>query len=119
MVEQKLGPNGALIAAMELLSKRVNLLVEAIKRDAQWEDYYYIFDVPGQVELVTIYSTLEEIIQHLHQSCYFRVPLILRLSCLSYALLVCNCKFGGLDVLPGGKQLYCCVDFLTQEHVAL
>lgn len=48
MAEYNLGPNGAQIVAADLMLENVNLLQKAL---GDFEDYYVVFDTPGQIEL--------------------------------------------------------------------
>ena len=71
MEEFKLGPNGALIYAMEFLEKNIDWLISKIE---EWKCKatlkegsvniapYFIFDLPGQVELYINHTSLNSII---------------------------------------------------------
>ncbi|EQD64646.1 GTPase [mine drainage metagenome] len=48
MSEFNLGPNGAQIVASDLIIENAELIKSAIE---MYEDYYVIFDTPGQIEL--------------------------------------------------------------------
>ncbi len=48
MAEYNLGPNGAQIVAADLLLENVGALQKSL---GEFEDYYVVFDTPGQVEL--------------------------------------------------------------------
>ncbi|GIL83486.1 hypothetical protein Vretimale_11163 [Volvox reticuliferus] len=50
MAELKLGPNGGLLYCMDYLAKNLDWLLEKLAPLEQ-EDYYFLFDFPGQVEL--------------------------------------------------------------------
>jgi GTPase SAR1 family protein len=65
--EMGLGPNGALVFAMEYLEENVDWLVERLQRLIQ-EDTYLVFDMPGQVELFSMHPSLISIIERLHKT---------------------------------------------------
>ncbi|GLC33726.1 hypothetical protein PLESTB_000109000 [Pleodorina starrii] len=52
MQELKLGPNGGLLYCMDYLAKNLDWLHEKLA-PLEKEDYYFLFDCPGQVELFT------------------------------------------------------------------
>lgn len=60
--EHKLGPNGSLLYAMEVLEKNIKWLLSHI---AKHESSYILFDFPGQVELYTHNGCIRNIVQHL------------------------------------------------------
>ena len=57
-----LGPNGALVYAMEYLEENVDWLVERLQ-DLVKSDTYLVFDMPGQVELFSMHPSLLKIIE--------------------------------------------------------
>lgn len=65
MKERKLGPNGALIAAMEEICSNIDWLLRVLEEFP--EDSYFIFDLPGQVELTTCHDGLSQIVRHLER----------------------------------------------------
>lgn len=65
--ELHLGPNGALIYALEYLEANVDWLVERLQ-DSVKTDTYLVFDMPGQVELFSMHSSLLSIIEVLQKT---------------------------------------------------
>lgn len=64
MDKLKLGPNGGLLYCMEFLEKNFEIF-ETKLREFQEEEYYFIFDFPGQVELYTHHDSVKNIIETL------------------------------------------------------
>ena len=62
MQEYKLGPNGSMIYAMEFLETNIDWLVNKIEQSSE---RYFIFDLPGQVEIFSNHSSLKNIIKAL------------------------------------------------------
>ena len=62
MTMLKLGPNGGLIYCMEYLEKNLDWLQEQLKA---FEDHYFLFDCPGQVELYTHNTAIRNIVAQL------------------------------------------------------
>lgn len=62
MVQNKLGPNGALLYCMEYLEKNIDWLLEQLNSD---DSTNYIFDLPGQVELYCHHNSLSNIFSKL------------------------------------------------------
>jgi GTPase SAR1 family protein len=60
MDKLQLGPNGAMIYAMEFLEENINYLEEKIleRKDCK----YFIFDLPGQVELYSNHESLKKVL---------------------------------------------------------
>ncbi|KAL2313764.1 hypothetical protein POMI540_2786 [Schizosaccharomyces pombe] len=89
-----LGPNGALIYAMEAIEYHVEWLLKELKKH---RDSYVIFDCPGQVELFTNHNSLQKIIKTLEKELDYRpvsVQLVDAYCCTNpsayvSALLVC------------------------------
>lgn len=67
--ELKLGPNGGLVYAMELLLDHTDWIVEQL---GDYEDDYILFDCPGQIELHTHYDVIKKLVDLL-QSLNFRL----------------------------------------------
>lgn len=65
MREKNLGPNGALVYAMEETCRNVDWLIERLEEFP--EDSYFIFDLPGQIELSTCHDGLAQIVKHLER----------------------------------------------------
>ncbi|EPX73196.1 ATP binding protein [Schizosaccharomyces octosporus yFS286] len=70
-----LGPNGALIFAMETIEYHVDWLCEELEAH---KDTYVIIDCPGQVELFTDHDSLQKIISTLSKRIDFR-PVVVQL----------------------------------------
>lgn len=64
MKQLGLGPNGGLVYCMEYLEAHVSEVVEMI-RERMEEDFYLIFDLPGQVELYTHGTAVPRLLQEL------------------------------------------------------
>lgn len=66
MTNLKLGPNGALIYCIEFLETNIDWLVKSLEKLTKTVDRpYFLFDLPGQVELYTHHTSLKNIIQKL------------------------------------------------------
>jgi len=65
--ELHLGPNGALVYALEYLEENVDWLVDQLQELIK-TDTYLIFDMPGQVELFSMHSSLLKIIETLRKT---------------------------------------------------
>ena len=66
MEEYKLGPNGSMIYCMEFLQANIEWLKEKIKAVRESKGCkYFVFDLPGQVEIYSNHKSLKEIIQTL------------------------------------------------------
>lgn len=65
--EMRLGPNGALVYALEYLEANVDWLVERLQ-DLIKSDTYLVFDMPGQVELFSMHSSLLKIVEVLQKT---------------------------------------------------
>lgn len=59
MADDKLGPNGAMLYALEALESNFEWLEEGLK---ELDQDYVLFDCPGQVELYTHHESLRKII---------------------------------------------------------
>lgn len=64
MKETGLGPNGAIIYALETLEKNFDWLTEGLE---YMKDDYILFDCPGQVELFTHHGSLQKIVSRLEK----------------------------------------------------
>ncbi|KAG4303889.1 hypothetical protein PORY_002706 [Pneumocystis oryctolagi] len=67
MEETGLGPNGAVIYALEMLEENFKWLKEGLER---LENDYILFDCPGQVELFTHHSSLQNLVSKLEKMNY-------------------------------------------------
>lgn len=67
--ELRLGPNGALVYAMELLLDNPDWITEQL---GDYDDDYILFDCPGQIELHTHYDVIKRFVELL-QSLNFRL----------------------------------------------
>ncbi|KFM59637.1 GPN-loop GTPase 2, partial [Stegodyphus mimosarum] len=65
MQRVKLGPNGGLIYCMEFLEKKIDWLLDELKK---FSDCYFLFDCPGQVELYTHHTSMQRIVSFLQKS---------------------------------------------------
>lgn len=62
MTTKGLGPNGALVQCMEMLSKSTAWLLQRLK---EYKDHYFIFDFPGQAELYAHHTMVRDLMQAL------------------------------------------------------
>jgi GTPase SAR1 family protein len=67
MKEDRLGPNGGILYALEELEHNYEWLEEGLK---ELGDDYILFDCPGQVELYTHHASLRNIFYKLQKSNY-------------------------------------------------
>ncbi|KAJ1994952.1 hypothetical protein GGI25_001255 [Coemansia spiralis] len=74
MEAYQLGPNGGMVYCIEYLEKNVEWLIEQLKPYSD-DEYYIIFDCPGQVELYTHNESIRKVVQHLEKHNY-------RLACV-------------------------------------
>ncbi len=83
MTEHSLGPNGAMLYTMEYLEANIDWLEEGLedlrkKEEERWGDDggehgkkpYFLFDLPGQVELWTNHDSLKRIVNRLTKMDY-------------------------------------------------
>nr|GMC98301.1 GPN-loop GTPase 2 [Ipomoea batatas] len=63
MVEHSLGPNGGLVYCMDYLEKNIDWLESKLK--PLLKDHYFLFDLPGQVELFFLHSNAKSVIMKL------------------------------------------------------
>ena len=73
MEELKLGPNGALMYALELLLGNAEWLVDAI---GDYDEDYLIFDCPGQIELYSHQPLMHNFVRLLQQQLHYRVCVV-------------------------------------------
>lgn len=69
MENYELGPNGGLVFCMELLFKNIDWLKEKI---LALEEDYFIFDCPGQIELFTHHTVVQDLVHKLEKDLDFR-----------------------------------------------
>lgn len=65
MALHDLGPNGAMVKCMELLSRESEWLLNKLD---QFKDHYLIFDFPGQSELYTHHSMVKDLLHTIQNS---------------------------------------------------
>ncbi len=70
MEEYELGPNGGMMYCMEYLLEHVDWLVESIEA---MPNVYILFDCPGQVELFSHHTAMQEILAVLGKKLDFRL----------------------------------------------
>lgn len=73
-----LGPNGGLIYCMEYLALNLNWFDEQL---GEFEDDYFLFDCPGQVELYCHLDVMQKIIEYLKQKHSFNICTVFVLDC--------------------------------------
>eukprot|EP01080_Neovahlkampfia_damariscottae_P007186 gene7186-11498_t len=64
MTQLNLGPNGSILYCMEYLCKNLDWLKEELER---YDDYYILFDFPGQIELFTVQDSVRTIMDNLQK----------------------------------------------------
>eukprot|EP00897_Mesotaenium_endlicherianum_P004597 jgi/Mesen1/4165/ME000219S03297 len=72
MADYKLGPNGGLVYCMDYLEKNIDWLLEKLK-PLEKENYYFLFDFPGQVELFTLHSNAKSVIREMTRAWDYRL----------------------------------------------
>uniref|UniRef100_A0A7S0RHC1 GPN-loop GTPase 2 n=1 Tax=Chlamydomonas leiostraca TaxID=1034604 RepID=A0A7S0RHC1_9CHLO len=75
MEELGLGPNGGLVYCMEYLDKNMDWLLEAME-PLEKEGCYFLFDLPGQVELFTQHASLQAIVKTLTDRAHMRLAAV-------------------------------------------
>ena len=82
MQEFKLGPNGAMIYCMEFLETNIEWLVEKIKHHNKMTGCkYFLFDLPGQVEIYSNHASLKKVISTLTHRLHFQFSAIHLVDC--------------------------------------
>lgn len=74
MEEEELGPNGALIYAVEQLEENIDGFIEKLKRLGRRQ--YLLFDCPGQIELFTHHSALSNIFRRIEKELDARLVVV-------------------------------------------
>jgi GTPase SAR1 family protein len=95
MREDRLGPNGGILYALEELENNYEWLEEGLK---EFGEDYILFDCPGQVELYTHHNSLRNIFYKL-QKIGFRVSM-LRQKQYELALLTAPCVSLSVYISP-------------------
>ncbi len=67
MDKLKLGPNGGLIYCMEVLEKNTEWLHSKFKKRCENQEYYFLLDCPGQVELFTHHHSIRNVVLKLQK----------------------------------------------------
>ena len=62
MDKLKLGPNGGLVYCMEVLEKNVEWLHTKLTKLCENNEYYFLLDCPGQVELFTHHHSIKNVV---------------------------------------------------------
>lgn len=89
--DTRLGPNGAVLYALEELENNLDWLENSLKNLG---DDYLLFDCPGQVELFTHHDSLRRVVLALVKMGYrvsFSFSLSLSLSCSFFLCRVRGC----------------------------
>ncbi|XP_008181382.1 GPN-loop GTPase 2 [Acyrthosiphon pisum] len=73
-----LGPNGALIYCIEYLEKRLDWLLEKLRK---LTDYYLFFDCPGQVEIYTHHNSMKNIMSAIKNELDLRLCCVQLIDC--------------------------------------
>jgi len=76
MTEMGLGPNGGLVYAMEYLESHANGIISTIAERLS-EDSYLIIDLPGQVELYTFSTCVQNLLKKLEKVLDLRLTAVL------------------------------------------
>ena len=93
MKKKKLGPNGALIYCMEYLYDNIEFLTEYF--DNKGDNYYYLIDCPGQLELYSHSDIMKKITNYLKKNGFS----IVSIFCLDCTFLQEQSKFISRNVL--------------------
>ena len=93
MKKKKLGPNGALIYCMEYLYDNIEFLTEYF--DNKGDNYYYLIDCPGQLELYSHSDIMKKITNYLKKNGFS----IVSIFCLDCTFLQEQSKFISGNVL--------------------
>ena len=93
MKKKKLGPNGALIYCMEYLYDNIEFLTEYF--DNKRDNYYYLIDCPGQLELYSHSDIMKKITNYLKKNGFS----IVSIFCLDCTFLQEQSKFISGNVL--------------------
>ncbi len=93
MKKKKLGPNGALIYCMEYLYDNIEFLTEYF--DSKGDNYYYLIDCPGQLELYSHSDIMKKITNYLKKNGFS----IVSIFCLDCTFLQEQSKFISGNVL--------------------
>lgn len=78
MNEFGLGPNGGMLYCMEYLEKNLDWLEQQLRELG--DDAYFLFDLPGQVELSTNHDSVKHIVEKLTKSSFRVRPPVLSLN---------------------------------------
>lgn len=70
MDEYGLGPNGAMIYCLEYLEANLDWLLDGLQALQDDKADYFVFDMPGQVELSTNHDSLKNIVKKLEKAGY-------------------------------------------------
>jgi GTPase SAR1 family protein len=82
MTEFKLGPNGGIIYCMEFLEENLQWIKERIEKKQEEEGInYFIFDLPGQVELYTNHGSLKKILKGLQEAIRLDISAVHLVDC--------------------------------------
>ena len=82
MEEYKLGPNGSMIFCIEFLQANIHWLIDKIRALHREKGIkYFLFDLPGQVEIYSNNAALREIIQTLEKKLPMRVAALHLVDC--------------------------------------
>lgn len=81
METELLGPNGALLSAIENLEINLDWLFARLQNcineaESVNQEPYFIFDLPGQVELTTCHDSFQKIIRKLEKFYHFRLVVV-------------------------------------------
>ncbi|CDW81105.1 UNKNOWN [Stylonychia lemnae] len=78
MEQFQLGPNGSMIYCMEFLETNIDWLIQKIQESKK---RYFIFDLPGQVEIYSNHQSLKNIIQILSKRLNLHISAIHLVDC--------------------------------------
>ena len=60
--KEKLGPNGALLSAMDYLAMHTDWLISTLLEIEEFDKAYVLFDCPGQIELYIHHDGMKKIV---------------------------------------------------------
>lgn len=116
MEEDDLGPNGAVLYALEELEHNMDWLEKGL---SELGEDYVIFDCPGQVELYTHHSSLRNIFYRLQKLGYrVRLNPELKFSLVLTKFVACSFAFVRLILPDPTFALHLQLDSLSSSYAA-
>ena len=129
MERMQLGPNGAILYCMQFLEDNIEWLKGELRK---YENHYFLFDLPGQVELFTSHDSVRNIVQtmqkfpmqlcavnlvdshHCSDAGKFVAVLLMSLSCMLHLELPHVNALSKIDVIQSMGPVDFGLDFYTE-----